>query len=1238
MQHWWQETTDPVLVITGVPGVGKTSLIKEWVDAVHRSPLSGKDPTIHAVEYAAARTETSYPSGLLESLSSQLANSIEPYGGFLQRHSGIEQNFNIKQVVKRVEAPLNMAAFQYQIWVGRRFRLEDYHQLIRAPLAKLHREGRLPAGGVTVVIDGLDEVAVDRDDDCTFAEAVAEAQPVPGLRLLLTTRTVSATSSLRHFPSFDLISDEPPASSDLADFVAARLALVPDPLRGRLVSRIVEHCEGRFMLARPWTDHINTVYNDASAEPATLAELAKLVELPPPAGIVEAWRTLLNKLGGSAGVHRRYLPVLRIAALARDDGLPDEVLRAAVGRHSPDLQPQIGNTIDELRDFFRRVDRPGAPRRLCHVSLEEYLTGSPESSPYSDFLVAQGHLAIAKVLGENIRWNGSDDDVASYAQRHLLTHLAAAIPADREAVQQTSQELLDQPEFVGAVTRRLGVERLQWELERLAAAFDHQVRPVNDLAFLLGRQIAQFRNLRSETDEGFLLRQLLHAARACGADTVESYRRGLAAQSRSGLETVWATGGRDLTSSVREFAHGHAPVSAVAIIDECQFVTASDDGSASIWDVRSGQRRRLPGDGSRIRAIAASARWVLTGSGRGTVQVWCVPTDTPGPPLSRLAGPVVSLAVLPDGERGVSLSVGGPVRVWRLRDARELELIEAPELGSISREAYRPTIMAVAAGRVLTAAANGCTVVTDLSDTSRQLVLCHPGDELTAAALSSDGRYAATGGAEGDVVLWELAEEGRPYQLPDEQRSRGLPGGSPEIPQMDSRVTALVVSNGGRFVVAGSCVGARLWDTERNAGELLAGDIEVSALALVPGDRHVVTASLDHRLRLWNVKSRRLLHIFPGHRDRVCCLAVDTSGLRMVSVSYDGTARLWHVPVAAERTVLQGHPGRPTAMSWTADGTGLVVADETGTIWRRNLADGQGGTPGRMSTSRVTALIPITGVQRVAVGTADGTTGVWNAETAVFEKVVAPHSARVTALVAVSDEWAVATHADGLARLWHGRTAESLRVIRHSSGLTAAAATLLGDAPAVLLAAEDHTVRLWEVESRKWHWERRDHAMKVLSIAVCDGNEYAVTAALDGTVRLWRISDGASWDLNSAHRAEATTVTAGPGMLAVSGAQDGSAIVWDLRERTARHHLDHGPAVDAVTAVAFTPSGRYVVTGATDGGVRLWDVGAMAGRKLTRPRVSLMLDGPVTQMLISPAGDRAVVATATGQLTCVELP
>jgi len=109
-------------------------------------------------------------------------------------------------------------------------------------------------------------------------------------------------------------------------------------------------------------------------------------------------------------------------------------------------------------------------------------------------------------------------------------------------------------------------------------------------------------------------------------------------------------------------------------------------------------------------------------------------------------------------------------------------------------------------------------------------------------------------------------------------------------------------------------------------------------------------------------------------------------------------------------------------------------------------------------------------------------------------------------------------------------------------------------------------------------------------------------------------------------------------MLAVSGAREGSAIVWNLRERTARHHLDHGPAVDAVTAVAFTPNGRHVVTGATDGGVRLWDVGAMASRRPPHPRVLLMLDGAVTHLLVAPAGDRAVIATATGQLTCVELP
>jgi WD40 repeat protein len=77
--------------------------------------------------------------------------------------------------------------------------------------------------------------------------------------------------------------------------------------------------------------------------------------------------------------------------------------------------------------------------------------------------------------------------------------------------------------------------------------------------------------------------------------------------------------------------------------------------------------------------------------------------------------------------------------------------------------------------------------------------------------------------------------------------------------------------------------------------------------------------------------------------------------------------------------------------------------------------------------------------------------------------------------------------------------------------------------------------------------------------------------------------------------------------------------------------------VDAVTAVAFTPSGRYVLTGASDGGVRLWRV-SMAGPRLTRPRLRLMLDAAVTHLLVAPTSDLAVVATATGQLTCVQLP
>jgi len=63
----------------------------------------------------------------------------------------------------------------------------------------------------------------------------------------------------------------------------------------------------------------------------------------------------------------------------------------------------------------------------------------------------------------------------------------------------------------------------------------------------------------------------------------------------------------------------------------------------------------------------------------------------------------------------------------------------------------------------------------------------------------------------------------------------------------------------------------------------------------------------------------------------------------------------------------------------------------------------------------------------------------------------------------------------------------------------------------------------------------------------------------------------------------------------VSGSDDNTARVWEATSGREVARLTHG---DRVSAVAFSPDGRYVVSGSRDATVRVWE--ATSGREVAR--------------------------------------
>ncbi|KAJ8697364.1 hypothetical protein PTI98_004174 [Pleurotus ostreatus] len=147
-------------------------------------------------------------------------------------------------------------------------------------------------------------------------------------------------------------------------------------------------------------------------------------------------------------------------------------------------------------------------------------------------------------------------------------------------------------------------------------------------------------------------------------------------------------------------------------------------------------------------------------------------------------------------------------------------------------------------------------------------------DYSWSLAFSPDGKKIAAGSLRGNIRLWST------------QTGQCL------FFKMGhtSFVRQLSFSPDGSWFASGSNDATREWD-EVGRSEVFEWGQMVGSVAV--SRDHILSASNDSKIRVWNANSGDLVRELEGHTYPVSCMAFSTDFKFIISVSADGTARLW---------------------------------------------------------------------------------------------------------------------------------------------------------------------------------------------------------------------------------------------------------------------------------------------------------------------------------------------------------
>jgi len=653
------------------------------------------------------------------------------------------------------------------------------------------------------------------------------------------------------------------------------------------------------------------------------------------------------------------------------------------------------------------------------------------------------------------------------------------------------------------------------------------------------------------------------------------------------------------------------PVNCVAFSpDGTTLLTASEDGTAALWDPVTGQHRLPP---LRHKYRVTSAMFVAEGRlvatfGDAMLQMWDAATGKPrGEPLMLLpmsqTGPpeivmIRAVAIAPDGKSVLVGYSDGSARFWDV-GTRRLS-------GTVVKHGDKP-ITALAFSRdgkqFLTAGVDAplCLWETSSGKEVKRLGDGRPaeGVSISTVTFSDDGREAFGGDSYGMVRAWSLTS-------PDARGAYGAHGGAANrgvqaVALAPDRKTGLSVTEAGT---------ACLWGFRRGLGEdapvtyialeapVIYQSSPLTAAAIHPGGQVFAIGGKDGMVRLW----RR-----PGSALRKS-IKVD-GAILIADISRDGKllatgtnfARLWDLENGKSVGKPLPYNSNTRIVVFSPDG-GKVVSNAAGppgkepglsgdmnVLQQYGVSQGDPVAEPLRHPGRVYSAAYSPDGKLILTGCGDKHARMWDAATGRPIGEPLAHEGFVFKAVFSVDGKIFVTYSHKSIYFWETRTRQPLGPVL-ASDQHLRDFSLAPDGRHVLTVSEDRVVRLWIVEGRKLKFQ---------------------TPPLPGGIVTARF--------NHSGRMIATTCDTG-------------VQLWDAQTGKPVHSLE--VPIGRVNDLSFSLDDRLLLVSNGEYGARLWE---LSTGKPVGPSQLMSPTLPIIWRVVFLPDSKSFLTTGSGQAAVWEL-
>jgi WD40 repeat protein len=526
---------------------------------------------------------------------------------------------------------------------------------------------------------------------------------------------------------------------------------------------------------------------------------------------------------------------------------------------------------------------------------------------------------------------------------------------------------------------------------------------------------------------------------------------------------------REITSGklIASLNHGNS-VNALAFSPDGKWiVTASEDGTAQVWETMSGKPvgQSLKHQGTILDVVfSTDGKYVATASLDKSALIWEVGSDQL-PILLPHEKPVTAVSLSYNRKWVVTASTDKIARVWDLTSGNIIAFI--PHKDFLSDVAFAPNLDNETL--IATASLDDKVRLWRIGDNSAvtRLVHNHP---VTAISFNARGDRVTTvssdrAGAESIFQVWD-ATGGQKLQ--------------PQLKFKSSVDTIAVTSDGQLSAIASSDLGqakttVRFWNTNsKNFTTLTISQNKRASksITLSQNKKFFALAYDDNTVQVWKMPNDRELASHSklsvkASKDSFRQFFLDSSveeialspeGLRLVIVGFDNTATLWDV-TNNRRLAQWDHETRVNTVSFSSQGHWIATASDDNKV-KIFQKDGQQHCSALQHEGGVITTAFSRNEAYLVTGTLNGQSRIWNVENCQ-DVASLNHAGKINAVTFSADDRFVATASDDkTARVWERSTGQEVVRLDHEASVNDVAFNPV-DNRQIATASSDMTAKIW---------------------------------------------------------------------------------------------------------------------------------------------------------------------------------